>query len=327
MEGQKKVLLTRVLPDPGMELLERHFRLYRGQADKLMPRQEIIREIKDCDGLLCLLTDNIDAEIIRAGKKLKVISNYAVGYNNIDVKEATKYKIAVTNTPGVLTETTADLTFALLLSIARRIVEADRFSRLGKFTGWSPMLLLGHDVYGKILGIIGFGRIGRAVARRAKGFGMKILYYDVKRLSNNEETSFGIKFYALDDLLKESDFVCIHVPLHAQTHHMITMEKIALMKPSSYIINAARGPIIDEKALAEALEKKMIAGCALDVYEHEPGIDKKLLNMENTVLLPHIGSASIETRTKMALMAVKNIISILVEHTEAPDTINPEIYE
>jgi glyoxylate reductase len=327
MEEQKKILLTRLLPDPGMELLERHFCLYQGQANRFMSKQEIIREIKDCDGLLCLLTDNIDAEVIRAGKKLKVIANYAVGYNNIDVKEATKHKIAVTNTPGVLTETTADLTFGLLLSVARRIVEADKFSRQGNFTGWSPKLLLGHDVHEKNLGIIGFGRIGRAVARRAKGFGMKILYYDVKSLTNSEENSFGIKFRTLDDLLKESDFVSIHVPLNEQTYHMITMEKIALMKPSSYIINAARGPIIDEKALVKALDKKIIAGCALDVYEHEPGIDKKLLNMENTVLLPHIGSASIETRTKMAMIAAKNIISILVEHTKAPDTVNPEVYE
>jgi glyoxylate reductase len=327
MERRNKVLLTRPLPDPGMELLARHFYVTAGPANISMSKKEIISRIKDCEGLLCLLTDSIDAEIIRAGKQLKVIANYAVGYNNIDLKEATKRKIPVTNTPDVLTETTADLTFALLLSIARRIVEADRFLRQGEFIGWSPMLLLGHDVYEKILGIIGFGRIGRAVARRAKGFGMKVIYDDIIRLSDDEEKILGVKYHTLDNLLKESDFVCIHVPLNEQTHHLITGEKLALMKSSSYLINAARGPIIDEQALAEALSNNRIAGCALDVYEHEPAIDKKLLSMDNAVLVPHIGSASIETRTNMALIAATNIISILIGHTKAPNTVNPEVYE
>jgi glyoxylate reductase len=310
-----------------MDLLARHFCLTTGPADSPMSNKDIIREIRDCEGLLCLLTDNIDAEIVRAGKKLKVIANYAVGYNNIDVTEATKFKIPVTNTPGVLTETTADLTFALLLSIARRIVEADKFSRQGKFIGWSPMLLLGHDVHEKNLGIIGLGRIGRAVARRAKGFGMRVFYYDLSRISDDEEKTLGVEYHTLDDLLKKSDFICIHVSLNEQTRHMIAKEKLALMKPSAYLINVARGPIIDEQALAQALYEKRIAGCALDVYEHEPAINKKLLSMDNTVLVPHIGSASIETRTNMAIIAVKNIISILVDQTKAPNTVNPEVYE
>ncbi|MGB3341641.1 MAG: D-glycerate dehydrogenase [bacterium] len=327
MALRPKVLLTRRFPEPGIELLRRHVDLSINPLDDPMPRQDIITEIEDKDGLLCLLTDNIDAEIIRAGKQLKVIANYAVGYNNIDLKEATKRKIPVTNTPDVLTETTADLTFALLLSIARRIVEADKFLRQGKFIGWSPMLLLGHDVHEKNLGIIGFGRIGRAVARRAKGFGMKVLYYDLVRLSDDEEKILGVKYDKLDDLLKESDFVCIHVSLNEQTHHLITKEKLTLMKPSSYLINVARGPIIDEQALAEALHKKIIAGCALDVYEREPAINKKLLSMDNTVLVPHIGSASIETRTNMALMVAENVIAVLVENGRAPNTVNPKIYE
>ena len=326
MLDRPEVLLTHRLPQAGINLLKKNVKLfiYPGAP---MSRQNIIADIKNKDGLLCLLTDNIDAEIIRAGKRLKVIANYAVGYDNIDVKEATKRKIPVTNTPDVLTETTADLTFALLLSVARRIVEADRFSRQGRFIGWSPMLLLGHDVHKKNLGIIGFGRIGRAVARRAKGFGMRVFYYDLARLSDDEEKILGVKYHTLDDLLRQSDFVCIHVSLNEQTHHLITKEKLVLMKPSSYIINVARGSIIDEQALAEALHKKIIAGCALDVYEREPAINKKLLGMDNTVLVPHIGSASIETRNNMALIAAKNIISVLIEHTKAPNTVNPEAYE
>lgn len=322
-----KVLLTRRLPQPGIDLLERHVDMFINPFDIPMSRQDIIGGIKDKDGLICLLNDKVDAEVIDAGKNVKIIANYAAGYNNIDVQAATKRKIPVTNTPGVLTETTADLTFALMLSIARRIVEADKFLRQKSFKGWAPMLFLGHDIHNKILGIIGFGRIGRAVAQRANGFGMEVIYYDPVRLSRDDEDTYGVKYQDLDDLLKQADFVCIHVPLNEQTYHMITKEKLALMKGSSYLINVARGQVVNEKALVNALQEKRIAGCALDVYENEPEVEKELIEMPNTVLVPHIGSASIETRTKMALMAAENVIAVLVEKGRAPNAVNPEIYE
>ena len=322
-----KVLLTRRLPQSGIELLEKHVDLSINPLDAPLSRQNMIMGIKDKDGLICLLNDRVDAEVINAGKHLKIIANYAVGYNNIDVQAATKRKITVTNTPGVLTEATADLTFSLLLSLARRTIEADKFIRQKSFKGWSPMLFLGRDIHSKILGIIGFGRIGRAVARRANGFAMRVLYYDSARLSTDEETAYRVEYHGLDDLLKQADFVCIHVPLNKQTYHMIGKEELTSMKESSYLINVARGPIIDEKALVNALQEKRIAGCALDVYEDEPTIEEELIAMPNTVLTPHIGSASIETRTKMAMMVADNIITVLVEKGKAPNTINPQVYE
>ena len=322
-----KVLLTRRLPQPGIDLLERHVDMFINPFDIPMSRQDIVGGIKDKDGLICLLNDKVDAEVIDVGKNVKIIANYAAGYNNIDVQAATKRKIPVTNTPGVLTETTADLTFALMLSIARRIVEADKFLRQKSFKGWAPMLLLGRDIHNKILGIIGFGRIGRAVAQRAKGFGIEVIYYDPVRLSRDDEDTYGVKYQDLDDLLKQADFVCIHVPLNEQTYHMITKEKLVLMKESAYLINVARGQIVDEKALVNALQEKRIAGCALDVFENEPEVEKELIEMPNTVLVPHIGSASIETRTKMALMVAENVIAVLVQKGRAPNVVNPEIYE
>lgn len=327
MALRPKVLLTRRLPQPGIELLEKHVDLFINPLDAPMPRQDMITGIKDKDGVICLLNDRVDAEVIDAAKHLKIIANYAVGYNNIDVQAATKRKIPVTNTPGVLTEATADLTFSLLLSLARRTIEADKFIRQKSFKGWSPMLFLGRDIHSKILGIIGFGRIGRAVARRANGFAMRVLYYDSARLSTDEETAYRVEYHGLDDLLKQADFVCIHVPLNKQTYHMIGKEELTSMKESSYLINVARGPIIDEKALVNALQEKRIAGCALDVYEDEPTIEEELIAMPNTVLTPHIGSASIETRTKMAMMVADNIITVLVEKGKAPNTINPQVYE
>jgi glyoxylate reductase len=322
-----KVLLTRRLPQPGIELLERHVDMFINPFDIPMSRQDIIGGIKNKDGLICLLNDKVDAEVIDAGKHVKIIANYAAGYNNIDVQTATKRKIPVTNTPGVLTETTADLTFALVLSIARRIVEADKFLRQKSFKGWAPMLFLGRDIHNKILGIIGFGRIGRAVAQRANGFGMEVIYYDPVRLSQDDEDTYGIKYQDLDDLLKHADFVCIHVPLNEQTYHMIGKEELASMKESAYLINVARGQVVNEKALVNALQGKRIAGCALDVYENEPEVEKELIEMPNTILVPHIGSASIETRTKMALMTAENVIAVLEQKGRAPNAVNPEIYE
>ncbi|MCX7716173.1 MAG: D-glycerate dehydrogenase, partial [Endomicrobia bacterium] len=260
-------------------------------------------------------------------KNLKIIANYAVGFNNIDVKEATSRKIPVTNTPGVLTETTADLAFALLMSVARRIVESDRFLREGKFKGWAPMLFLGNDIYGKTIGIIGFGRIGQAVAKRALGFDMKVLYYDTNRVKPEIEKKYSAIYKSLSELLKESDFISIHVPLTQETYHLISDKEFDLMKPTSYLINTSRGPVVDEKALVRALKNKKIAGAALDVFENEPEVEAELIDMPNTVLVPHIGSATIETRTKMALMAAENIIAVLVENKIPPNIVNPEIYK
>jgi glyoxylate reductase len=327
MNARPKVLLTRTLPAQGMDLLEGHCDLDVNREDRVMSREALKEKIKDKDGLICLLTDTIDAAIIARALRLKIIANYAVGFNNIDLIEASKRKIPVTNTPDVLTEATADLTFGLLISIARRIVEADRFLHAGKFKGWAPELLLGADIYGKILGIIGMGRIGRAVARRARGFNMKIIYNDAHRLPIALENEYGAQYRTLGELLRESDFVSIHVPLNDRTHHLISDNEFRTMKNTAYLVNAARGTIVDEKALVKALEEKEIAGCGLDVYENEPNVTAELLHMPNALLVPHIGSASVETRAKMSLMVAENIIAVLVSHKRPANIVNPDIYD
>jgi len=326
MNVKPKILLTRVLPQQGMHVLREHFDLETNPDDRVMPGAQVKSRIQDKEGLACLLTDNIDADIIDNAPHLKVIANYAVGFDNIDVSAATKRKIPVTNTPDVLTEATADLTMGLLVSVARRIVEADAFLRAGGFKGWAPELLAGSDVYGKVLGIIGFGRIGRAVARRAQGFNMTVIYSDAARLPGKIEEEYGVQYRALGELLKEADYVSLHAPLNERTHHLISESEFRMMKRSAYLINVARGPIIDEKALARALEAGEIAGCALDVYENEPEVGPGLLNAPNTVLVPHIGSASIEARTKMALMVAQNLIAVLVGGVRPPNVVNPVIY-
>ncbi|MBE0431992.1 D-glycerate dehydrogenase [candidate division WOR-3 bacterium] len=326
MSARPKVLLTRMLPGASMEVLEKHFELDANRENRVMPHGVLVEKVKDKDGLICLLTDRIDRPVIAGATRLKIIADYAVGYDNIDLAEASKRKIPVTNTPDVLTETTADLAFGLLLSIARRIVESDRFLRAGGFKGWAPELMLGIDVHNKTLGIIGMGRIGRAVARRARGFDMKVLYYDVQPLSAVDEKGCGVEYCPLNNLLDVSDFVSVHAPLNAQTHHLISAAEFRGMKRTAFLINTARGPIIDEKALVHALKSGQIAGCALDVYENEPAITTGLLGMDNVVLVPHIGSASIETRTKMALMAAGNVIAVLIDQKKPPNIVNPGIY-
>jgi len=327
MNARPKVLLTRTLPAQGMDLLEGHCDLDVNREDRVMSREALKEKIKDKDGLICLLTDTIDAAIIARALRLKIIANYAVGFNNIDLVEASKRKIPVTNTPDVLTEATADLTFGLLISIARRIVEADRFLHAGRFKGWAPELLLGADIYGKILGIIGMGRIGRAVAKRARGFDMKIIYNDAQRLPATLESEYGAQYRTLRELLRESDFVSIHAPLNDRTHHLISDNEFRIMKNTAYLVNAARGTIVDEKALVKALEEKEIAGCGLDVYENEPSVAAELLHMPNALLVPHIGSASIETRAKMSLMVAENIVAVLVNHKRPANIVNPDIYD
>ncbi|KAA0001049.1 MAG: D-glycerate dehydrogenase [Thermoplasmata archaeon] len=316
-----KIFLTRRLPEEGIKLLEEHdLEIY--EEDYPPSKEEIIAGVKGKDALICLLTDKIDAEVMSASPHLKIIANYAVGIDNIDVKEATKRGILVTNTPGVLTETVADLAWALLMAIARRIVEGDKFMRQGKFKGWAPLLLVGADIHGKTLGIIGAGRIGRAFARRAKGFDMEILYYDKKR-NEKLEREMNARFVDLDILLKESDFVSLHVPLTEETYHMIGERELKMMKKTAYLINTARGKCIDEKALVRALKEKWIAGAALDVYENEPEIEPELVNLDNVVLAPHIGSASYETRSKMAIMVAENVLAALRGEIP-PQCVNPE---
>ncbi|MCD6146878.1 MAG: D-glycerate dehydrogenase [Thermoplasmata archaeon] len=320
-----KVYLTRRIPEDGIKLLEERHEIEIYEGDAPPSKEEIIEKVRDKEGLLCLLTDPIDKDVFNAAPKLRAISTYAVGYDNIDMEEATRRKIPVSNTPGVLTETTADLTWALIMAIARRIVEGDRMVREGKFKGWGPMVLLGNDVYGKTLGIIGAGRIGQAVARRAKGFNMRIIYTSRERKSDFEREC-NAKFVGLDELLKESDYITLHVPLTEETYHLIGEKELKMMKNSAYLINTARGKCIDEKALVEALKNKDIAGAALDVFENEPLLTPGLAELDNVVLAPHAGSASIETRTKMAVIAAKNLIDSL-DGKMPQYCLNPEVFE
>ena len=307
-----KVFITREIPEIGINLLkEKGYEVEIGPEEKIS-REELIEKVKGVDAILSVLTEKIDGEVMEsAGEQLKIVANYAVGYNNIDVEEAKKKNIMVTNTPGVLTEAVAEHAIAFLFAIAERIVEADSFMRAGKYKAWGPKMLLGADVQGKTLGIIGLGRIGSAVAQRMQdGFDVKIIYYDLKRNEELEE-KFGMEYRELDDLLKESDFVSIHTALTDETRHLINAEKLALMKPSAYLINTARGPIVDEVALIEVLKEKGIAGAALDVFEKEPELMPGLTDLDNVVLTPHIASATEGTRNKMSEMAAKNIIAVL----------------
>jgi len=310
-----KALITRKVLPEALDYLKKHVDFEIGAVGRNLTKEEITEKIKDKEGLLSLLVDNIDREIIDAGPSLKIIANCAVGYNNIDIDYAKKRGILVTNTPGVLTETTADLTWALIFSVARRIPQADAFTKQKKYKGWELDLFLGKEVTGKYLGIIGMGRIGKAIALRAKGFNMKTTYFDPQRLSNKEEKLYKARLLSLDKLLASSDIVSIHTTLTPQTYHMISKDQLALMKKDSILINVSRGPVIDEKALADALEKRYIWGAGLDVYEREPQIEEKLLSLDNVVLLPHIGSASYETRLKMAMMAATNLVQGLTGQT------------
>ena len=307
-----KVYLTRKIPK-AIEILQEFCELTVHNNTNAPSKKEIIRNVSDKDSLLCVLSDKIDSEVIAAAKNLKVISSYSVGYDHIDVGAATKRGIYVAYTPEVLTETTADLAFALMLAAARRIAEGDRLIRRGRWKGkWSYEFMLGHDVHKKTLGIIGMGRIGSALARRAKGFEMKILYYKRNRLSIEKERELGVEFRELNDLLRESDFVSINLALANDTYHLIDEKKLKLMKRSSFLINTARGQVVDEKALVKALRNKWVAGAALDVFENEPvPKNNPLLKFDNVVLVPHIGSASRETRDKMAEVAAINVLNVL----------------
>jgi len=319
-----RVFVTRKVPELGLKKLGEKCEVETNPLDRALTKKEIIEGLRSKDALYCLLTDIIDEEIIISNPNLKVIANYAVGYENIDVKAATENRVAITNTPGVLTDTTADLTWSLILSVSRRITEADRFTRKGEFKGWDPLLFLGGDVYRKTLGIVGAGRIGTAVAKRSRGFEMKILYFDI-RANKEIEKEVGAHRVSLVQLLKNSDFVSVHIPLSGETHHLIGEKEFELMKPNSYLINTSRGPIVDEKTLVRVLKQRRIAGAGLDVYEKEPKLTLGLTELDNVVLLPHIGSASHETRNQMALLAAENCLAVL-EGKIPSHFVNPEVW-
>lgn len=308
-----KVFITRKIPEAGPNLLRQAgFEVEVSDFDGVLAREKLLEKVKGADAILSLLTDKINGEVMdAAGPQLKIVANYAVGYDNFDLAAARERNIMMTNTPEVLTESVAEHTIALMFAISRRLVESDQFMRDGKYTAWAPMLFLGNDLVGKTLGLVGFGRIGAAVAKRMHdGFEMKIIYYDVKR--NEElEKQYHLEYRDLKSLLKESDFVSIHVPLLESTRHLIGEQQMKMMKKTAYLINTARGPIVDEKALVNALKNGEIKGAALDVYEEEPKMAPGLAELPNTVLTPHTASATEETRSAMSELAAKNIIAVL----------------
>lgn len=303
-----RVYVPHRIPERGLELLEKHFEVEIGDDNVEQTTELIIEKLQDKEAILPLLTNPMTAEIMDACPNLKIISNYAVGFNNIDVDAATERGIIVGNTPGVLTDTTADLAFTLLMSAARRVPECDQYCRNDEFKGWLPLLLLGADIHHAKLGIVGFGRIGQTMAQRAMGFDMEICYYDEFRQPEEVEKKYNAKYVPLEELLKESDFVSLHCPLLPSTTHLIGEKELKMMKNSAILINSARGPIIDEKALCEALRTGEIFSAGLDVFEREPEIEEELKKLPNCVLLPHVGSATFETRSRMADISALNIV-------------------
>mgnify|MGYP001298226452 FL=1 len=315
------VTVTNIFPQAALDKLAPECDLKTNDSGVSSTAEELGRIVSESDAVISYLTDKIGRDIIDQSTKLKIIANYGAGFNNIDVNYASERGIWVTNTPSVLHETTADLTWAMILGAARRIVPADRFTREGKFKGWSAKMFLGGDVYGKTLGVIGCGEIGRSVVRRASGFNMRVLYHQRNRLPEEEERMLNAEFISLDQLLRESDFITLHVPLTDETEYMIGNDEIALMKKTAYLIHTARGKVIDDYALVAALKEGRLAGAALDVYEDEPELTEGMTELDNLLLLPHIGSASFETRDRMALLVADNVLDALVGKT--PRTLVP----
>jgi lactate dehydrogenase-like 2-hydroxyacid dehydrogenase len=323
---KSRVLISQKIFDEVVAMVRQHFEVDWNQNETPLSPSVLIQRLRDKMGAIILLTDRIDEEVLSKCSELKIVSNVAVGYNNIDVDACTRHGVMVTNTPGVLDDTTADLTWALLLATARRVVEADQFLRSLKWKGWKLMEFLGYDVHHKVIGICGLGRIGQRVARRAKGFEMQILYTDVIRAAPSLEEELGARFVYKKTLLSQSDFITLHVPLMPETTHYIAMAEFNLMKPTAILINASRGPIVDEKALVQALQEGRIAGAGLDVFEKEPEVETGLVYMKNVVLVPHIASASRETRLKMATMAAENLVAGLTGK-RPPNLVNEEVLQ
>lgn len=316
------VLVTGNLPDRIIGRIRKAHNVQVNREDRPMDRDALLAAVVDTQGLLTMLTDRVDEQLLACAPQLRMVANCAVGFDNVDVAAASRKKIWVSNTPGVLTDSTADLAFALMLAVGRRVVEGDRRVREGRFRHFAPFRFLGQDISGKVLGILGLGRIGQAVARRARGFDMPVHYHNRNRLPADQEAALGVQYADFETLMGTSDIVSVHVPLNDGTRHLVDAAALGMMKPSAILINTARGPVVDEKALVEALRSGAIGGAGLDVYENEPALTPGLADLTNTVLLPHVGSASIETRTRMADMAAGNLLAGLRGEVP-PDCLNP----
>jgi glyoxylate reductase len=321
--ARPKVLATRPLFPAAQEILNASCDVEYWTKPERIPKEELFQRVRDKEGLVCLLNEKVNDELLGAAPKLRIAANVAVGYDNITLADCTKRSVVATNTPGVLDETTADFVWTLLMAVARRLGEGEELARSGKWKGWDLDQLVGADVWGKTLGLVGFGRIGRAVARRAAGFQMKVIYHDSVRVPLDVERGFHAEYRDLNALLGEADFVSLHVPLLPETRGLFNAKTFAQMKPTAFLINTSRGPVVEEAALVQALENKKIAGAALDVYEHEPGIAAGL-KRPNVVLAPHISSASLATRTKMACMAAENVVAFF-KGRKPPNILNPEV--
>ena len=321
MTSKPRVLVSRRIPEAAIELLAQHCELDVNREDRPLPRPELLARAADCQGLVCLLLDKIDEELLSHAQQLKVVSNVAVGFDNFDLDAARRHGVLLTNTPGVLTDTTADFAFTLMVSAARRVAEADRFVRAGKFHEWKIDLFLGQDIHHATLGILGLGRIGLGMARRARGFDMRVIYFDEFRAKPEVEKEYGLEYLDRDTILRQADFVSLHVPLLPATRHLIGARELGMMKKTAILVNTSRGPVIDEAALAEALTAGRIAGAGLDVFEFEPKVHPALLHLDNVVLAPHISSASVSTRTRMAVMAAENCLAALAGRTP-PNLVN-----
>lgn len=327
MADRPRVLVTRRLPPKPMEAVAERFDADIWEGDGAMPRDELLQRVRGKTGAITLLTEKVDGELLdAAGADFRIVANYAVGFDNIDVEECTRRGVLATNTPEVLTETTADTAWALLMSAARRVPEGDRFLRSRTPWIWGPEMMLGQDIHGKVLGIVGFGRIGQAVARRGKGFGMSVLYYDVFRPSSDVEEVLNAAYRDLDELLAESDFISIHVALTPETRHLFRREQFRKMKPTAVLVNTSRGPVIDEAALVDALGAGELFAAGLDVFENEPEVHPGLFELNRAVIIPHLGSATVETRDAMGMLAVDNVTAAL-EGRRPPTLLNPEVWE
>ena len=323
---QPTVLISKHIYREAVDYLAGRVQLDYHDSDDGLPHADLLARLADRDGLICQLTDRIDSGLLDAVPNVRIVSNVAVGFDNIDIPAATERGVIVTNTPGVLTDTTADLAFALILGAGRRLGESERYLRAGRFRQWRIDLLTGWDIWGSTLGVLGMGRIGQAVARRGRGFNMQVLYYDPFRQSEDRERELGIEYVSKDELLAQADFLSLHCALTPDTHHLIGADELSAMKPTAVLVNTSRGPVVDEAALADALQAGVIAAAGLDVFEHEPEVHPKLLGLENALIVPHIASASVATRTRMCVMAAENMVAGLAGH-RPPNIVNPEVLD